>query len=93
MAIKDEANKKYRTALKRAKILSEAEAGTADPAKIKEIQGKLSGEWMPRLDAAKLKLKEASDSLKQIEEEDFDSEFLGWLDINDSDDSQGHKAF
>lgn len=38
-------------------------------------------------------LSKQKDSLKQIEEEDFDSEFLGWLDINDSDDSQGHKAF
>ena len=38
-------------------------------------------------------LSKQKDSLKQIEEEDFDSEFLGWLDINDTDDSQGHKAF
>ncbi len=69
LRIKEDANKKYKTALKRAKLFEEAGKGTADPAQIKALQEKIGAEWKPQLDKAKANYEAAKENAKSIEAE------------------------
>lgn len=69
LRIKETANKKYGTALKRAGIYDEAQRGKADAAKIEAIQSKLQATWKPEFEKAKAKLAENIAKQKAIESE------------------------
>lgn len=69
LRVKDDANKKYKTALKRAKLYEAAQTNQADPAKIKAVQEKLQAEVFPLRDKAQANLDEAKASLAAIEAE------------------------
>lgn len=71
LKVKEEANKKYNTALKRAKLYEAAQSGQADPKKIDAIRTKLQAEFLPLRDKAQENINRTSAAVKAIEAEQY----------------------
>jgi hypothetical protein len=67
--VKEQGNKKYVTALKRANLYEASKLNAADPAKLKLVQEKLKKEWLPKRDAAQVELDKANADYKAVEAE------------------------